>query len=142
MWEDESDLFEEMDRRVHAILHQAVDGMHNSLFDVESKSLKPLFRIEVSDEQVAVTFDLPYVRKEGISLTSTEETLSVEAKMRKPVTMKVGGSVQRHFQFERYSKKIRLPVRVNPDDARATFRNGLLVVRYGTARKGSPVKIR
>jgi HSP20 family protein len=142
VWEDESDLFEELDRREHAILHQAVDGMHNSLFDIDSKSLIPLFRIEVSDEQVAVTFDLPYVRKEGITLTSTEETLSIDAKMKKPVTMKVGGSVQRHFQFEKYSKKIRLPVRVNPDDARATFRNGLLVVRYGTAHKGNPVKIR
>ena len=142
MWEDESDAFEEMDRRVHAILQQAMSGMHNSLFDIDSKSLKPLFRIEVSDEVVAVTFDLPYVRKEGISLTSTEETLSIEAKMKKPVSMKVGGSVQRHFQFEKYSKKIRLPVRVNPDDAKATFRNGLLIVRYGTARKGNPVRIR
>ena len=95
MWEDESDPFDEMDRRVHAILRQTMAGMHTSLFDMDSKSLKPLYRIEVSDERVTVTFDLPYVRKEDISLTSTEETLSIEAKMKKPVTMKLGGSIHR-----------------------------------------------
>ncbi len=141
MWEDESDPFDEMDRRVHAILRQTMAGMHTSLFDMDSKSLKPLYRIEVSDERVTVTFDLPYVRKEDISLTSTEETLSIEAKMKKPVTMKLGGSIQRHFQFEKYSKKIRLPLRVNPDDAKASFRKGLLVVSYGTADKGNAVQI-
>lgn len=141
MWEDESDLFDEVDRRVHAILRQTMAGMQNSLFDMDSKSLKPLYRIEVTDEQVVVTFDLPYVRKEDISLTSTEETLSIEAKMKKPVTMKLGGSIQGHFQFEKYSKKIRLPLRVDPDDARASFRDGLLVVSYGTAHKGNAVKI-
>lgn len=141
MWEDESDLFDEVDRRVHAILRQTMAGMHNSLFDMDSKSLKPLYRIEVTDEQVVVTFDLPYVRKEDISLTSTEETLSIEAKMKKPITMKLGGSIQGHFQFEKYSKKIRLPLRVDPDDARASFRDGLLVVSYGTTHKGNAVKI-
>lgn len=141
MWEDESDLFDEVDRRVHAILRQTMAGMHNSLFDMDSKSLKPLYRIEVTDDQVVVIFDLPYVRKDDISLTSTEETLSIEAKMKKPVTMKLGGSIQRHFQFEKYSKKIRLPLRVDPDDARASFRDGLLVVSYGTEHKGNAVKI-
>ncbi len=141
MWEDESDLFDEMDRRVHAILRQTLGGMHDSLFDMDSKSLKPLFRIEVSDEQVVVIFDLPYVGKEDISLTSTEETLSIEAKMKKPVTMKLGGSIQRHFQFEKYSKKIRLPLRVDPNNAKARFRNGRLVVSYGTGQKGNSVKI-
>ncbi|MBI2648587.1 MAG: Hsp20/alpha crystallin family protein [Thaumarchaeota archaeon] len=106
-----------------------------------TKSLKPLYRIEVSDEQLIVTFDLPYVWKEDISLTSTEETLSIEAKMKRPVTMRLGGSIQRHFQFEKYSKKIRLPLRVNPDDARAMFRNGLLAVSYSTAHKGNAVKV-
>ncbi len=91
--------------------------------------------------EVAVTFDLPYVRKEDISLTSTEETLSVDAKMKKPVTMKLGGSIQRHFQFEKYSKKIRLPLRVDPNNAKARFRNGRLVVSYGTGQKGNSVKI-
>ncbi len=142
MWEDESDMFDEMDRRVHAILRQTMAGTHDSLFDLDSKSLKPLYRIEVTDEQVVVTFDLPYVRKEDISLTSTEETLSIEAKMRKPVTMKLGGSIQRHFQFEKYSKKIRLPRRVNPEDAKASFRSGLLAISYATAHKGNAVKVR
>jgi len=138
---DQPDLFEEMERRVNAIIHQTISGMHNRLFDIESKSLKPLFKIEVSDEQVMVTFDLPYVRKEDISLTSTEDALSIEAKMRKPISMKLGGSMQRHFQFEKYSKKIALPVRVDPKDASAAFRNGLLIVTYNTRHEGNIVKV-
>lgn len=142
MWEDDYDPFEEMDRRIHAILRQAVSGAHSELFDIDSKSLKPLYRIEVRDDHVTVTFDLPYVRKEDISLTSTEDVLSIEAKMRKPVTLKLGGSIQRHFEFERFSKKIRLPARVDTEGARAKFHNGMLVVEYGVAHRGNPVEIK
>jgi HSP20 family protein len=122
-------------------IEESLLGELRPLFDVKSKSLRPLFRIEATDEAVMVTLDLPRVEKKAISLTSTADTLTVEAKMRKPITLRVGGAIQKHVIFERYTGHFTLPSRVDPLGAKATFRNGLLRVRFPTTRRGKRVKV-
>ena len=117
-------------------------GEARPLFDLQTKSLRPLCRVEASHGAVTVTFDLPYVEKKDIVLTSTENTVEIEAKMRKPVTLRVGGTIQKRVLFEKYTTRVRLPASVVPEKAKATFRNGLLRVRFPMAKKGNRVKIR
>lgn len=138
---DEWDIIESAEERINRMIEELFSGVTSSLFDLDSKCLKPLYRIEVTDDEVIVTFDLPCVRKEDIEITSTEDTLSINALMRKPVSIRVGGPFQRDFEFERYSKKIRLPVKVDPTIARARFRNGILTIRYPISRAGKSVEI-
>ena len=139
--DDDFEIFEEMDRRIHSMVEEAFSGIQTSLFDVKSKTLRPLFRIEVTDKEVTVTFDLPCVEKDDVEVNSTEETLSVEARMRKPVTLKVGGPFQRHVEFEKFSKKIRLPVKVEPGKGEAHFRNGMLTISFPVAHRGRSLQI-
>ncbi len=141
-FDDDFELLDEMDRRMRAMLNEAFGGAQTSLFDIDAKALKPLYKIVVSDDEVVVTFDLPCVQKDDVELDSTEETLSVQAKMRRAVSLQVGGPVQKWLEFERYSKKIRLPVKVDPNGATAEFSNGILTVRYPIAHGGRSVKIR
>lgn len=141
-FDEDFELLDEMDRRMRAMLHEAFAGTQASLFDIDAKALKPLYRIEVSDEEVVVTFDLPCVEKDDVELDSTEDTLSVQAKMRRAISLQVGGPVQKWLEFERYSKKIRLPVKVDPNGATAEFSSGILTVRYPVAHVGHSVKIR
>jgi HSP20 family protein len=138
-WYDEdADVFREIERTMDEVF----SGFHKSLFDVESKALKPLYRIEATEDYVTVTFDLPFVQsKQDLTLNSTEDTLSLEAKMKRPVSLMVGGPYQRNVEFDKYSKKIRLPVRVHPEMAKATFSNGVLSVRFPVRTSGSSVKI-
>jgi HSP20 family protein len=124
-----------------SLVEDALFGERRPLFDLKSRSLRPLFRIEATEEAVTVTLDLPRVEKKDISLTSTADTLGVEAKMRRPIKLRVGGVVQRHIVFERYTGIFTLPSRVDPEKAKATFRNGLLRVKFPTARRGSRVEI-
>jgi HSP20 family protein len=124
------------------LVEDVLFGDERPLFNLKSKSLKPLYRIQATGEAVTVTFDLPYVAKKDITVTSTESTVDVDAKMKKPVTLRVGGSVQKRVLFERYTAHIRLPMRVEPQKAKATFRNGLLRVRFPIAQRGNKVKIR
>jgi HSP20 family protein len=140
--EEEFEIFDEIDRRMRAMLEEVLGGSHAALFDISTKSLKPLFRIEVTDDEVIVLFDLPYVEKDDIELHSTADTLSISAKMRKPISLQVGGPYQQHLEFERYTKKIKLPVKVDPNGARAAFANGKLRITYPVAREGSSVRIR
>lgn len=137
MSEDDSDIFDEMERTV-----QSIFGEMESLFEPETKCLRPLYRIDATDDEVIATFDLPCVEsKDDIDLVSTEETLSIDAKIRKPVTLRVGGAFQKHMEFERYTKKINLPSKVDPNHAKAIFRNGILTIRFPLERTGNNVSI-
>jgi HSP20 family protein len=139
--EDEQDPLAEMERRIRWVLDETLTGIESTLFDVEAKCLKPLYRIEATDDEVVVTLDLPCVNKEDVVVSSTEDSLNIEAKMRRPVSLRIGGSSQREEEFERYSKSIRLPARVDPSRARATFRSGILTVRLPILRRGKTVRI-
>jgi len=124
-----------------SLIEGALFWERRPLFDVKSRSLRPLFKIEATEEAVTITLDLPRVEKKDISLTSSAETLSVEAKMRSPVTLRVGGVIQKRVVFERYTGHFTLPSRVDPEKAKATFKNGLLRVKFPTVRRGNKVKI-
>jgi len=137
--DDEVDIFSP--RAFRSFLDQAFLDEERVLFDLKAKSLRPLCRVEATEEAVTVTFDLPYVDRKDITLVSTEDTVAVEAKTRRGVILRVGGSVQRQAQFERYTLRVRLPRSVEPEKGKATFKNGLLRVKFPVAKKGKRVKI-
>jgi len=142
MWEDdESDLFDEIEREVEEIFEEAYSSSVNWLFDLENKSVKPLFRVDVGDNELLVTIDLPGVDKKDISLSATQDALSIEAKMKTPISLMVGGSVQELVEFEKYTRKIKLPVKIEPDKARARVVRGILAIRFSLANKGARLTI-
>ncbi|HUI01043.1 MAG TPA: Hsp20/alpha crystallin family protein [Nitrososphaerales archaeon] len=143
MWEDEEvwPLEAFTGARGLRTLAEQFLGQPRSPFDVKTKSIRPLFRVESTERSVTVTFDLPYVEKKDITLTSTGSTVDVEAKMRKPVTLRVGGTVQRRVLFERYTTSVTLPRSVDVARGKATFKNGLLRVRFPVSKKGNKLKI-
>ncbi len=75
------------------------------------------------DEEIAVTVEVPNVRKEDIDLRITEDKL--EIKVKDPA--------------EGFYKTVKLPSKVDPDTAKATYRNGILDIvirRKEGAREG------
>ncbi len=138
----QDDDMESLGRRFDAFFSMALAGMEQSLFDLESRCLRPLYRIEVNEDAVTAIFDLPNVKKKDVKLTSTEDSLKVDASMSKPTTLRVGGLHHAPVEFARYSRKISLPVRVDPSKASARFANGILLVRLPRVHAGKVVRIR
>jgi HSP20 family protein len=142
MWEDdELEIIEEIEKSVDTIFEEAFSSSVDWLFDVKRNVVKPLFMVEVRDTELIVRFDLPGVEKEEIRLSASEDTLSVEAKMKKPISLMVGGSLQKTVQFEKYAKKIRLPVRIEPDQGTAKVSRGMLTIRFPLTHKGMGLKV-
>jgi HSP20 family molecular chaperone IbpA len=139
--DEETDVFGEIERRIESVLGEICSRDEEDLFDLVSGSLKPLDRIEITPGEVIVTFDLPYVEKKDISLVATEETLRIDAKMTKPVLLRVGGSMQKRVEFVKYSKKISLPTKVDPRAGKARFRGGILIVNFPVVSKGNTVAV-
>jgi HSP20 family protein len=128
--------------RARSLIEGALLDQERLLFDLKSRSLKPLCRVESTEEVVTVTFDLPYVDRKDITLISTGDAVGVEAKTRRAVTLRVGGSVQRQVEFGQYSLRVGLPRKVVPEKGKATFKNGLLRVKFPIAKRGGRVRIR
>ncbi len=142
MWEEDTNLLERFEDSFDRIFSQAMAVMESSLFDLESMSLRPLYRLEVSDKEVRVTFDLPRVEKrKDVTLNVTEDALRIEARTRNPVKVKLKGPRQDQAEFEKYMIRILLPVKVNPEKARAKLLSGILTVRLPIRHEGKAVKI-
>jgi HSP20 family molecular chaperone IbpA len=53
--------------------------------------------------------------------------------MQKPIKLMVGGYVQKSVEFAKYVETIRLPVKIDPDKAKADAKNGRLRARFPVA---------
>src|SRR2546427_10489312 len=110
MWEDdESDLFDEIEREVEEIFEEAYSSSENWLFDLENKSVKPLFRVDAGDNKLLDTIDLPGGDKKDISLSGTQDALSIESEMNTPISLMLARSVQELVDFDKDTRKIKLP---------------------------------
>ncbi len=83
---------------------------------------EPLVDVVRTDGEVKVVVELPGVEKEQIKLNGTEEslTISVDATQRK------------------YYKEITLPTKVEPKEARSSYRNGVLEITLITKKEEKP----
>jgi HSP20 family molecular chaperone IbpA len=137
-YESELGLLNEISRNL-----EFFSDFHSSLFDVNEKFLKPLYRIETTENELRVVVDLPFVSsRKDLSLSSTDQSLTIEAKMRRPVSLLVGGPYQRRIEFERYCAAIQLPRKVRPSSAKAKFNRGILVVSFPSIKPKRRVTIK
>lgn len=97
--------------------------------------LEPLHEIEDKENEIIVTFDLPRVKKENMEINTTEETVEVIARMSEAVCWERWGGIQKRITFGAFRKQIKLPERINHEEARASFKNGILKITLPKIRK-------
>ncbi len=136
--DDDSDQLAEADDSMLAGMFGSAGG---SLFNRREASLRPLSRIDVSQDEVTVTFDVPGVDKADVSVTCTEYSLSVEAETRKQSKVSGTGFQRSSVELVSYSESVQLPVPVNPDGAKANFKNGMIVVKLPRAQTGKRIRV-
>jgi HSP20 family protein len=83
--------------------------------------IDPLTDVVEEDDKIKVIVDMPGVEKEDIKLYVSEDgrTLTIDAKGKE----------------RRYYKEIKLPATVDPNKAKATYRNGVLSVELEKVEK-------
>ena len=104
------------------------DKFNRDMWNLKRESLEPLTSVSETEEKVIVEIDLPLVSKKDIHLRLVEEGLEVEASLSKRVRLEHWGTVQRSCEFKYFYKIVQLPSLVVSDDAKATFKKGILKV--------------
>jgi HSP20 family protein len=133
------DEFEEMERRVDEFF----EGTRFSLepmWDIQARTLKPLYDIRETRESITVLVDLPYVEKKAIQLRVDEDSIDLSAELRQPVRYDRWGT-QRGCEFNKLCTTISLPTEVDPDEAKAKLRDGILTVEIPKKIKKKTLRV-
>ncbi|MEM3511227.1 MAG: Hsp20/alpha crystallin family protein [Candidatus Jordarchaeales archaeon] len=136
--------FTEIGKEIDEFVESMFEAMSLSKpdWDAEMCCIEPLVHVETTPESVIVTADLPYVEnKNDIRISATEDSLEFTANMKKEVRFEKWGTIQRETSFRKYRKFIRLPEKVVPEEAKATFKNGILQVVLPKKFKATPIKV-
>ncbi|MBD3262597.1 MAG: Hsp20 family protein [Candidatus Altiarchaeales archaeon] len=87
---------------------------------------EPLTDVVEGDDQLSVIAELPGIEKQDIDLSTGEQELEINVNTAK----------------RNYHKNIRLPCDVDPDSAKASYKNGVLEVKLDRREKKKPDKKR
>jgi HSP20 family protein len=86
---------------------------------------RPLIDVLESEEAVHVIAEIPGIEKENIKLNATDLILDIETLDGNP----------------KYSERVELPVKVDPQSAKATYKNGILEVTFKRLASSSRTSI-
>ncbi len=86
---------------------------------------KPLIDVLETEETVHVIAEIPGIEKENIRLNATDLILDIET---------IDGN-------PKYSERVELPVKVDPQSAKATYKNGVLEVTFKRLESSSRTSI-
>lgn len=127
---------------IDEFFEQAFSESISPSWDAIEKCLVPLINIEDKEDEIVVTVDLPCVEsKDDIDLNVTEDNLEIIAKIKEAIRWERWGTSQRHLEFQTFRRRIRFPEKVDPENSRAIFRNGILKVSLPKVRKKFRIKI-
>ncbi len=132
---------------------RAMDRMFEELFErpverfpaIRTASFgfrEPFVDVNETEDEIIITAELPGVDKKDIDVSITENEVQIRAE-RKEETRKEGeGGIAISRGYMGYQKILALPVPVDPNTARATYRNGILEIRVKKAVKAKGRKVR
>ncbi len=110
--------------------------------EVETPIFVPPVEVYETDKEVVVKADLPGVKKEDIEITVKENAVVIRAE-RKEEREEHTENVHRSERFYGVIERvIQLPVEVNPDEARAEYKDGVLEIRIPKAQVEKEKKIK
>lgn len=103
---------------------------YSALYPDKLRIYEPLYDIEDRGDSIAVYLDVPGFKRNEIRIRVTEDSLEViaeksEERVKEESERKY---VQRQRLYKQIYKKVVLPVKVRPEQARARLEDGVLVV--------------
>ncbi len=90
---------------------------------------QPFIDIAETDKEVIATAEMPGLEKEDIKINLTEDRLEISAETKKEEERKEKGYVYRERRSGSYYRAIALPSPVDPNNAQASYKNGILEIK-------------
>ena len=151
---DPFDLMREIQEEIDAIFRDVMRGPRLwSIREPEERVAisetwrEPFVDIFDRGDRFVITAELPGVKKEDIKLRVTEDTVYIEAQIKREKELEQEGAIRIERYYSGYRRVIRLPEEVIPEKAKARYNNGVLEIEIPkkkptrTDKEGFEVKI-
>jgi len=129
-----------------------VQGEMNRLFDsffgrpvstaAGTRAWAPVFDMYETKDELVLNVELPGVREKDISLSITGDLLTVKGERAFNQELKDENYVHLERVYGKFERSIQLPMPVQADRVKATFRDGVLEVKLPKAEEIKPKDIK
>ncbi|ASJ07543.1 Hsp20/alpha crystallin family protein [Thermococcus pacificus] len=145
---DPFDLMREIQEEIDAIFRDVMRGPRlwgwresEERTEFASETWREPF-VDIFDrgDKFVITVELPGVRKEDIKLRVTEDTVYIEAQMKREKELEREGAIRIERYYSGYRRVIRLPEEVIPEKAKARYNNGVLEIEIPKKKPTKPEK--
>ena len=105
-------------------------------------SLTPPIDVHETADEIVVTAALPGVKADDVEITMTGQTLTMRGEFKADNEIEKDQYLYRERRFGSFNRTVQLPVRVQGDQAQASFTDGLLRLSIPKAEEVKPRQIR
>jgi HSP20 family protein len=109
------------------------------------RSWQPAVDMYEDDKEIIVKAEIPGVEPKDVDITVTADSISLKGELKEETERREDGYIRAERRFGQFYRTLPLPAEVKPEEAQATFKNGVLEVRMPKAqvgrRQGVKVKI-
>lgn len=92
-------------------------------------------------DEIVIKAELPGIEKEEVDISVTEDTLTIKGEAKKEEEIKDEDYYCCERSYGSFSRSIDLPVAVQPEKVKATFKDGMLEIHLPKAAKPKGVKV-
>jgi len=107
-----------------------------------SRVWMPVVDMYETKDDLILNFELPGVREKDVSLSITGDLLTVKGERSFDQELKNDNSYHVERAYGKFERSVELPVPVQADRAKATYRDGVLEVRLPKAAEAKPKEIK
>jgi HSP20 family protein len=129
-----------------------IQGEMNRLFDnffgppataaTGERMWAPLADMRETKDDLLITFEVPGVREKDVSVSITGDMLTVKGERRLEHDLKDEGYYRLERVYGKFERQMPLPIPVQADKVKATYRDGVLEIRLPKVEEVKPKEIK
>ena len=101
----------------------------------------PIDMVEKDDEVLVIT-SVPGVKPEDIDISVTGDTLTIKGETKMEEEVKKENLIRQERRYGAFSRSVALPTGLDTDKAEATFKDGVLTLRFPKREEVRPKTIK
>jgi HSP20 family protein len=130
-------------------LRQAMDRLFEDSWvsplswrNVAGEAVNPAIDVHETGDDIVVSAALPGVKRDDVEITMTGQTLTIRGEFKADEKINRDQYLYRERRYGSFSRTVQLPVRVQGDQAQATFEDGVLSLHIPKAEEVKPRQIK
>lgn len=103
---------------------------------------QPAVEVFDADHDIVVRAELPGIDPQDVEITVTEDVLTIKGQAKQMEEEKGKNYYRRELRYGAFSRSLALPGGVQGDQAKASYRNGILEIRVPKSEKAKPKTVK